>query len=376
MTVVIPVYDQTQFLAETLASVYEQTHPSWEIVVVDDGSTDPEAVRFLDSLDRPRLRLIRQPNMGLPGARNSGMKVARGDFLIPLDSDDELEPEFMTKLLSALEASPGAGYAHCLARLYGDIDAVWVPRPFNPYWQLLGNGIVGCVLMRATAWEAVDGYDETMTSGNEDWELWLRMSEAGWDQVSVPEPLFRYRKHGVSMSVTTEARFEDGRRMVRDRHQDLYKSEKLRELKQRWYPLLTIVGSVDPTPDDAEMVATPDLLVDTWGKYVIDVRNAVGLEPDTLTRLAELLEEDPDAAVARTTGSPPLTMLRRWNIHDPEASPTGELELDHPAAGSALPGETMSRGGWATPESARTGDVPVQRQRPEELGTLPDPENW
>jgi O-antigen biosynthesis protein len=68
----------------------------------------------------------------------------------------------------------------------------------------------------------VGGYDETMTSGNEDWELWLRLQEAGWGQVQVPLPLFRYRKHGVSMSVATEARFEEGRRMVRDRHPSLY----------------------------------------------------------------------------------------------------------------------------------------------------------
>ena len=120
--------------------------------MVDDGSTDPETVRFLDSLDRPRLKLIRQSNMGLPGARNTGMRLARGDHLLPLDSDDGLEPEFMTKLLVALESAPTTGYAHCLARLHGDIDAVWVPRPFNPYWQLMGNGIVGCVLLRAIAW--------------------------------------------------------------------------------------------------------------------------------------------------------------------------------------------------------------------------------
>jgi len=274
-------------VAETLASVYEQTHPSWEIIVVDDGSSDPETVRFLDSLDRPRLRLIRQSNMGLPGARNTGMRLARGDHLLPLDSDDGLEPEFMTKLLLALESAPTAGYAHCLARLHGDIDAVWVPRPFNPYWQLMGNGIVGCVLLRAIAWETVGGYDETMTSGNEDWELWLRLMDGGWDQVSVPEPLFKYRKHGVSMSVTTEARFEEGRIMVRDRHPDLYEIGRFRDLKQQWYPLLTIIGVADSIPDEAELVTTPDGLTDTWGKYVVDIRGARGLEPDTLPRLAD-----------------------------------------------------------------------------------------
>ena len=221
VTVVIPVRDNFGYLEEALASVYEQTHTSWEIVVVDDGSEDPAAISYLDSLDRPRLRMIRQDNTGLPGARNAGMKLARGDFLVPLDSDDELGPEFMTRLLAAIRQDPNAGFAHCLARLHGDIEAIWIPRPFNPYWQLIENAVVGCVLMRAAAWESVGGYDETMTSGNEDWELWLRLTGAGWGQVRLEEPLFLYRKHGVSMSVTTEARFEQGRRMVRDRNPEL-----------------------------------------------------------------------------------------------------------------------------------------------------------
>ncbi|MGH8951637.1 MAG: glycosyltransferase family 2 protein, partial [Acidimicrobiia bacterium] len=278
VTVVIPVHDNVDYLEEALASVYEQSHGSWEIVVVDDGSTDPDAVSLLDSLDRPRLRVIRQANVGLPGARNAGMKLARGEFLIPLDSDDELGPEYMTKLLTAMRSRPDAGFAHCLARLHGDIDAVWIPRPFNPYWQLIENAVVGCVLLRATAWEAVGGYDETMTSGNEDWEMWLRLTGAGWGQVRVEEPLFLYRKHGVSMSVTTEARFEQGRRMVRDRNQQLYEKEALKATRRDWYPLLTIVGSSNPLPEDAELVPALDGLSDTWGKYVIDLR---GVEKQT-----------------------------------------------------------------------------------------------
>jgi GT2 family glycosyltransferase/glycosyltransferase involved in cell wall biosynthesis len=377
VTVVIPVHDNVDYLEEALASVYEQTHDSWEIAVVDDGSTDPSAIAFLDSLTRPRLRLLRQPNTGLPGARNAGMKVARGEFLIPLDSDDELEPGFMERMLTALRATPDAGYAHCLARLHGDIEAVWIPRPFNPYWQLIENGVVGCVMMRTAAWESVDGYDETMTSGNEDWEMWLRLMNAGWGQVRVEEPLFRYRKHGVSMSVTTEGQFEEGRRMARDRHPELYDPTSLKERKQQWYPLFTIVGETNPLPEHAEMVSLPDGLGDTWGKYVVDLRGAEETPASTLLRLADLLEANPRVAIARTSGQPPLTVLRRWNLHDAEADPDGEVVLDDPATGSPLPGlGSLPRTGWVVPDSVRGIGVPIQRQRPEEAGKLPDPSRW
>jgi len=378
VTVVIPVHDDVTYLEEALASVYDQTHPSWEIVVVDDGSTDPAAVAFLDQLQRPRLRLHRQDNTGLPGARNAGMKLARGEFLVPLDSDDELAPEFLSTLIDALGRSPEAGFAHCLARLHGDIEAVWVPRPFNPYWQLIENAVVGCVLMRTAAWESVGGYDETMTSGNEDWELWLRLTGAGWGQIRVEEPLFRYRKHGVSMSVTTEGRFEEGRRMVRDRNPALYGRETMGEARRRWYPLLTVVGATNPVPDDAELVTGIDDLATSWGKYVVDLRGFEDrVSGSVLLQLADLLEANPDVAFARTSADPPLALIRRWNLHDPEAAPNGEVVLlDQTTGPQPLQPGSMPRSGWFVPDSALEPGLPVQRQRPEESAIMPDPERW
>ena len=376
VSVVIPVFNDVQYLEETLASVYEQTHPSWEIIVVDDGSSDPDSLRFLDKLDRPRLRLIRQENKGLPGARNTGMTQARGKFLVPLDSDDELGPEFMARMLAALENQPQAAYAHCYARLHHDIDAIWIPRPFNPYWQLINNGVVGCVLLRKDAWAGVGGYDETMTKGNEDWELWLRLMAGGWDQAQVPEVLFRYRKHGVSMSVVTEGQFEEGRRMVRDRHPELYAT--ISETKRRWYPLMTIVGTPQGTPpSDSEMVDTMDIALESWGKYVVDVREAPDVSVQTLVDLADRLEANPTAGTARTTGSPPLVMIRRWNLHDPKAPSVGEEVLDSDQRGSGLGShQAVPREGWFVPGVIDREIVPIQRQPPEEAGHFIDPEQW
>ncbi len=378
VTVVIPVYENADFLEDALASVYEQTHSSWEIIVVDDGSADPTVIALLDDLERPRLRMVRQVNTGLPGARNAGMKLARGEFLVPLDSDDELGPEFLSRLLAAIRQDPQAGFAHCLARLHGDIDGVWIPRPFNPYWQLIENAVVGCVLMRAAAWESVGGYDETMTSGNEDWEMWLRLTGAGWGQVRVEEPLFLYRKHGVSMSVTTESRFEQGRRMVRDRNPQLYQREALAATRNSWYPLLTIVGQSNPLPESAELVATPQGLDGTWGKYVVDLR---GVEEQTswstLVEMTDVLEAEPKAALVRTNGDPALTMIRRWNLHDPDAEPNLELVLPEPGTGPPPPlAGSFPRPGWMVPQSVRALDTTVQRQRPEESAALPDPDQW
>lgn len=376
VTVVIPVYNNARYLPESLASVYEQSHDSWEIVVVDDGSTEPECLAYLESLDRPRLRTIRQENRGLPGARNAGIGEANGRFVIPLDSDDELSPDFMSRLLAVLEDRPQAAYAHCHARLYHDVDAIWLTRPFNPYWQLLGNAVVGCVLLRREAWESVGGYDETMTSGNEDWELWIRLMEHGWDQVLVPEVLFKYRKHGISMSVDTEAQFEDGRRSVRDRHPDLYSSEALRELKRKWYPLITVLGGFPELPEEVEAIPDEGELIRSWGKFVVDLRGVSDLPTESLFRLADALESDPDAESATTSGTPPLVMRRRWNLHDANAPASNVLHLEDPQTGSesVLPAH-VPRGGWTVPIDLADA-VPVQRQAPQEDGRLPDPMKW
>jgi hypothetical protein len=233
--------------------------------------------------------------------------------------------------------------------------------------------------MRTAAWESVGGYDETMTSGNEDWELWLRLTGAGWGQVRVEAPLFRYRKHGVPMSVTTEARFEQGRRMVRDRNQALYETEAMKETRLAWYPLLTVVGDSNPLPENAELVGGIEDLETTWGKYVVDIR---GVEQQTtwstLVEMADTLEANAQAATARTSGEPPLTMIRRWCLHDPDAEPAGEVALDDMSDGPATtlaPG-SLPRPEWVVPDIVKTIDIPVQRQRPEETAALPDPTRW
>jgi glycosyltransferase involved in cell wall biosynthesis/GT2 family glycosyltransferase len=379
VTFVVPVHDDVRYLGETLASIYEQTHPSWEVIVVDDGSTDPETRSHLEALDWPRLRVVRhETNRGLPAARNTGMRQARGRFFVPLDSDDEVEPTYLEEMIAALEANPRAAYAHCYARLYQDIDAIWITRPFNPYWQLLGNGVIGCVLLRRDAYEQVGGYDESMTLGNEDWEMWLRLMEAGWDQVLVPRVLFDYRKHGISMSVRTEARFEEGRRMVRDRHRGLYETAAFRACKERWYPLVTVVADTTDRPHpEVEAVTSVDGLLDTWGKYVADVRGLEEVPVDLLLEMAAALEDEPSAERAVTSGSPPLVLRRRWSLHDPGSGHAGVVAIPSPQPGGtgSLP-DHLPRHGWSVPADAGRWGVPVQRHAPEESGTMPDPWEW
>lgn len=110
VSIIIPAYNAGAFLAETLQSVLVQTCTDWEILVIDDGSTDNTAdvaSSFADS----RLRLIRQPNAGVSRSRNKGLELAGGEYLLFLDADDLLTPEFLAIRVAALDNDPGIGFA-------------------------------------------------------------------------------------------------------------------------------------------------------------------------------------------------------------------------------------------------------------------------
>jgi GT2 family glycosyltransferase len=401
VSVIVPCFNDGRYLDDSIRSVFNQTMTSFEVIVVDDGSTDPDTITTIDTLPWSRTRVIRQRNQGLAAARNAGMAAARGTYLVPLDADDELEPEFLAKMVAALEPQPEAAFAACRARLFEDIDAVWIPRPYNPYQLLLSNSIIGCVLLRRDACLAVGGYDETMRHGNEDWDLWIRLSHAGWGVVEVPEVLFRYRKHGISMSVETEGRFEQGRAEIVERHRDLYNVDNLARMKASYYPLVSIIAA--PGADastvreqdiaDAEVVTigeTPrawgeaagkrgwrirsaatidDAVALASGKFVVRWSDVAGVQNDTLSRLAGRLESDPNLGAARTHDSEPLVAVRRWSLLDPDA-PSAVATVDTPGSAAAplAPGQFPDPS-WTFPTVI--DDVPVQRQRPEEEGYIP-----
>jgi glycosyltransferase involved in cell wall biosynthesis len=365
VTVVIPCFDSGAWVEDAVASVFAQTFDSWDIVLVDDGSTDPASIRILDAMAAwPRVRLVRQPNAGLPAARNAGIATARGEFVVPLDADDELEPEYLEGMLGALLAAPGAAFAHCWARLFGDVDAVWVPRPDNPYWQRLGNGIVGCVLLRRAAWEAVGGYDATMRRGHEDWEMWLRLEAAGWGRTRVDRPLFRYRKRAGSMSVFSEAGFEAGLAEIRQRHPGLYTAAALRALKREWYPVVSVVSArrgAGEHPDEVEFV---DSFGRARGKYLIDLGEQ-DVDDAALLAAAHRLETTPAAAGAAV--GPGVVMWRRWALLDSASGLFGVLDGSPDAVPEATPHPD-----WTVDASLVPPGIGVLRQRPEEAGWLPD----
>ncbi|NMO20672.1 glycosyltransferase [Pyxidicoccus fallax] len=202
----VPYYNMGRYLPETLRSIRAQTLTDYEIVLVDDGSTDSESRALLDTLHAPDLRIVRKRNGGLSSARNAGLRVARGRYILPLDPDDLIEPTFLEKAVAVMEATPGLGYVTSLVAYFREspenVVGGWIPSGLDRDALWVVNAASTCTaLMERRLLEALGGYDEWLTAF-EDWDVFSRMAERGLTGMVIPEPLFLYRRRSDSMTHT------------------------------------------------------------------------------------------------------------------------------------------------------------------------------
>ena len=232
VSVVLPCYNAHRFLGEALESVRRQTVPPLEIIVIDDGSTDPETIAYLAALPDD-VRVVQQENRGLAGARNSGFRVARGDWVLPLDCDDRLAPTMVQQCLAAVEAT-GASFASAQIALFGD-ETGTVHKTFNFFEQLATNQLPYCLLLRRDAWLEAGGYDESMRTGYEDWEFNIRLGERGYTGIVLDQRLFHYRvsKSGMLKSVS-QRRHAANWRYSQSRHPKLFSWSGLWRVWRVW----------------------------------------------------------------------------------------------------------------------------------------------
>jgi len=201
VSVIVPCYNLGVFLDEAVSSVLAQTFQDFEILVVDDGSTDAETRALVDRYERPRTRVIRIEHAGLAAARNAGVAAARGEYLCALDADDRLAPAFLEKTVRTLDGDPSIAFASTWLRTFGTEEWEWKPERCDLPTLLSENTVLTASLVRRSAVADVGGYDTAMpVQGDEDWDLWLRLVERGHRGTILREVLFEYRRRPGSMS--------------------------------------------------------------------------------------------------------------------------------------------------------------------------------
>ncbi|MDI6791949.1 MAG: glycosyltransferase [bacterium] len=202
VSIVLPTYNQITMLQKAVRSVLEQSFKDFELIIVNDGSTDGTD-DYLKTLADSRIRVIHQTNQRLPAALNTGFRAARGELLTWVSSDNYCAPYFLEALVGALATHPEAGLAYADFFLIDENDHLIrrVSVPDYGYRSLLiRNDGNAAFLYRRACMEKIGLYD-TELEGAEDWDYWIRMAEH-FDFVYVPEALYYYRLHEKSMQNT------------------------------------------------------------------------------------------------------------------------------------------------------------------------------
>lgn len=204
VSIVVPVYNQAQFLGECLKSLVGQSFDDWEAVVVDDASTQGTPEQIVYDFADPRICFVRhQQNRGLAAARNTGFRIAQAQLLLSVDADDMLAPTYLEKVGSALLQRPDADCAFPDLQLFGARTEVWRYRICDAEAMTRGQWIPGSgTLMRRSLWVRVGGYYEApeLRPGNEDWDFWLAAVTIDVRAIHVPEALYLYRRYETSMA--------------------------------------------------------------------------------------------------------------------------------------------------------------------------------
>lgn len=201
ISIIIPCYNHGQYIREAIDSVEKVTDKSlYEIIIVNDGSKDAYTIEMMDKLAAEGYHVINQVNQGLGRTRNNGIRAAKGDYILPLDSDNRIRPAYIYESIKILDAHPEIAVVYGDAQFFGDKDKRHVIGEFNLQNMMVENQIDACAVYRKSAWEAVGGYDENMPiMGYEDWDMWMNMIFKNYKFRYVPEILFDYRVLGNSM---------------------------------------------------------------------------------------------------------------------------------------------------------------------------------
>lgn len=213
VSVIMPIYNYGNMFQKSIESVFNSTYSNIELVIINDGSTNEYVLNKLDSLkNHPNIKIINQENSGPSVARNVGINNSNGEFILPLDSDDMISPEYIQTCINIIKRDENISPVYCDTNHVGQISGIEQRPDWSKDRLIQGPFIVNCSMFSKKSFIECGGYDESM-KGWEDYELWVRMMVNGYIGKRIPKPMFTYFHHENDGTVSTEAN---------KNHQELY----------------------------------------------------------------------------------------------------------------------------------------------------------
>lgn len=200
ISLIVPCYEQGVYLGEALNSILNQEFEHWECIIVDDGSTDLTSTLAKKWVKKDsRFKYLYQSNQGLSSARNLGIKNSTGKYIVALDADDKISPDYLLKLNHTLSNNPDLKIVYSKAEKFG-IEEGPLDLPSFSLFDLSNKNMIYCSAMfQKKDWERVGGYDEKMIYGLEDWEFWISILKDGGKVKCLDFVGFYYRIKETSM---------------------------------------------------------------------------------------------------------------------------------------------------------------------------------
>ena len=206
VSIVIPCYNAAPYLEETLSSCIGIHYPNFEIIVMDDGSSDDSMSILVKWANRnpEKIRVFQQCNQGPSIARNQGIHQAKGKYILPVDGDDRIHPDYIYQAVKELEVDPEIKLVYCEAQKFGSKTGYWKLKPFSLENLALDNMIFVSSLFRKSDWKKTGGFDPRFCFGWEDWEFWINLLKGGGKVIKLPLVGFYYRIRANSRRKSTD----------------------------------------------------------------------------------------------------------------------------------------------------------------------------
>lgn len=225
VSIIIPCFNDHKFIERSIKSALSQSYTNTEVIVVDDGSNN-RTKKLLNNLNPKLDLLLSQTNLGQSTARNNGIKKATGELILVLDSDDYFESDFVEKAVRQFSDDPKLGLVTCYGRRVderGKILDIFKPKGGGIENFLFQNCAFGSSMFAKSDWQLIQGYDESMKEGFEDWEFYIRLMALGKSAYVIPEVLFNYQLRSNSTTSRANKKRYQLEKYILNKHNDLYK---------------------------------------------------------------------------------------------------------------------------------------------------------
>lgn len=243
ISIITPCYNNSDTIIETLESIKNQVFKDFELIIINDGSSDNSAeiiTNYISKNKNLNIYLYSTANNGPSKSRNLGSSYAKGTYIMFLDADDKIESTYISKCISYLENNTSMNLVYSEAEFFEAKKGKWDLKEFEMPNFLIDNCIPIFCVIRINVFEKVGKFDENLNY-TEDWELWIRIIKEFGGVYRIPEVLFYYRKRKSKNSLTDTENKDDisekSRLYIYNKHYEFYKKNNL--------GLVTLITSVE-----------------------------------------------------------------------------------------------------------------------------------